>query len=143
MKNVFKLGDDMERYKYNTTGKNNILNYIKQYNSSFTAKELFNKLKENNCDVGLTTIYRYLDELLEKSMLKKYFNDKNIAYYQYLKPCEHNNHFYLKCNNCGNLIHVDCNCIVEIQNHINKDHRFNIDNKNIIITGLCDKCGGK
>ncbi len=143
MKTFFKLGDFMERYKYNTNNKNCILNYIKEYKGSFTTKELYDKLKNNNEHIGLTTIYRFIDELVEKNLLKKYFNDKNISYYQYVKPCESSNHFYLKCNNCGNLIHVDCDCIVDIQKHIKKDHKFIIDNKNIIITGLCDKCKGE
>ena len=33
--------------------------------------------------------------------------EKNNNTYVYLDKCTHDNHFYLKCENCKSLIHVD------------------------------------
>ena len=129
----------MSRERYNTESKNIILNCIKNINIDFTTKDIYDKL---NGSVGLTTIYRFLDELEKEELVKKYYNDKNVSHYQYINHCDKLNHFYLKCNSCGKLIHVDCDCITDVQKHILDNHRFNIDNKNIIITGICEVCNG-
>ena len=55
--------------KYKTNNKQSIMNYIINYDNSFSAQELYNLMKNNNENIGLTTIYRYLDELVNKNKL--------------------------------------------------------------------------
>ena len=82
--------------------------------------------------------------MISEGTINKYINENNITYYQYLEKCEEENHFYLKCEKCGTLIHVDCDCIGELTNHILVDHEFMLNKEHIIINGLCKKCrGGK
>lgn len=131
-----------ERTKYSTKSKKAIMKYIKNKNGSFSSQELYNLMINHNEKIGLTTIYRFLNELEKNNELKKFFDDKKVAIYQYLEKCNHVNHFYLTCNKCGTLIHIDCDCIVELQNHILVNHQFRTDNKNIIISGLCENCLG-
>lgn len=129
---------------YLTNNKKQIFKYILKVNGSFNTQELYEIMKNNNESVGLTTIYRYLDELEKNGELKKFYDEKNVANYEYLEHCNNVNHFYLKCNNCGTLIHIDCDCILDLQKHILVNHNFKTDNRNIIIGGLCENCiGGK
>lgn len=126
---------------YKTKQKDIIINVIKKQNHEFTIKDIYESIKDK---VGLTTIYRLIDKLVEEKKLNKTISSDNTTYYQYLEECSNENHFYLKCDKCGTLIHVDCDCIEELINHINKDHKFIPNKKNIIINGLCRKCiGGK
>ena len=122
---------------YNTKQKDKIMNIIKSFNKEFTIKDIHNKL----CDVGLTTIYRLVDKLVLDGKIKKTIS-KNVTYYQYLEDCNEENHFYLKCENCGSLLHIDCECIKELENHINKKHNFKLNKKQIIINGICKNCKG-
>ena len=46
----------------------------------------------------------------------------------------------VKCNNCGNLIHIDCDCIKELINHIYNEHNFRMSQEHIIINGICQEC---
>ena len=126
--------------KYKTTNKQSIMNYIINYDNSFSAQELYNLMKNNNEKIGLTTIYRYLDELVNKNKLKKFYNEKNVAIYEYLSDCDCENHFYLKCSNCDKTIHVDCNHINIFSKHIMEEHNFLIDKNKLFIAGLCDDC---
>ena len=121
---------------YNTKQKKSILEIIKEQKKEFTIKEIHNQVKDS---CGLTTVYRLIDKLVEEGIVKKIVT-KNIVHYQYLEKCDDENHFYLKCNNCGTLIHVDCQCIDEIKKHIIKEHKFKIINDNLIFNGLCEKC---
>ena len=121
---------------YNTKQKEYILEIIYQQAGKFTAKDIYNILDKN---VGLTTVYRVINSLVECKVIKRSIDDNNSTYYQYLRHCDSNNHFYLKCDNCGSLIHVDCSCISELKNHINKEHDFIFKN-DIFINGICKKC---
>lgn len=140
MKIIFKLGDIM---RYKTNNKQSIMNYILNYTSSFSAQELYSVMKNNNENIGLTTIYRYLDELVTKNKLKKFYNEKNVAVYEYLSDCDCENHFYLKCSNCDKTIHVDCSHINIFSKHIIEEHDFLIDQNKLFISGLCVDCRKK
>lgn len=122
---------------YNTKQKNIILDIIKKQKKEFTIKDIYTKL---DCKIGLTTIYRLVDKLVDEGILTKNISKDNITYYQYLEKCDHDNHFYLKCDNCGEMIHIDCDCIGELSKHINKEHKFKLSESHIIINGLCQKC---
>ena len=121
---------------YNTKQKNLILNTIKNEKHEFTIKDIYSKLD----GIGLTTIYRLVDKLVEDKVLNKSISKDNITYYQYLEKCDCENHFYLKCDNCGDMIHIDCDCIEDLKNHIMKEHSFKLASYHIIINGLCKKC---
>lgn len=122
---------------YNTKQKELILNTIMIQQTEFTIKDLYEKLKN---EVGLTTIYRLVQKLIDEKLLNKYISKDNITYYQILKVCDKENHFYLKCNYCGSLVHVDCDCIKDLLSHILKQHKFKPNKEGIIINGICDKC---
>ena len=121
---------------YNTKQKDIILKVIRKQEREFTIKDIYNELKNNT---GLTTIYRMVDKMVEEKELNKFIGKNNITYYQYLEKCEHDNHFYLKCDKCGCLVHIDCDCIEELSNHISKKHNFSLTD-HIIINGKCKKC---
>jgi len=127
----------MLRDSYNTKQKELIINIIKNEKKGFTIKKIYNRLKDK---CGLTTIYRLVDKLVIEGLLIKEISKDNITYYQYLEECNEENHFYLKCNNCGKLIHIDCDCIKDLTNHITKEHNFLLDKEKIILNGLCNKC---
>ena len=138
MKIIFKLGDIMnKRENYSTKQKEKILNVIKSKEKEFTVKDIYNELKE---EVGLTTIYRLIEKLLEENRISKSIGKDNTTYYQFLEECSNENHFYLKCIECGSLTHVDCDCIEELTNHILRKHNFKPTKENIIIKGICNKC---
>ena len=125
---------------YATKQKNTIIDVIKTKEEAFTVKEIYKALKEK---VGLTTIYRLTDKLEKEGKLKKIIGAGGKTYYQYLKSCDKENHFYLKCDKCMRMIHIDCDCIDELYNHILNNHKFKLSKTNIIINGLCKECIGE
>ena len=125
---------------YNTKQKDKILEIIQKQEKQFTVKDIYNDL---NKEIGLTTIYRLIDNLVDTKRLNKYIGKDNITYYEYLEKCENNNHFFLKCDKCGRLIHIDCDCIIELYNHILKKHNYIPNKENIIINGICNNCINK
>ncbi|MBR6133580.1 MAG: transcriptional repressor [Bacilli bacterium] len=124
---------------YNTKQKDLILNVLKNKKKEFTVKDIYNELDNK---VGLTTIYRLVDKLVLENRINKSIKN-NIVYYQYLEDCNEENHFYLKCDKCGSLVHIDCDCIIELSNHIFKEHNFRPNREKIIISGICSNCLGR
>ncbi len=122
---------------YNTKQKDLILSIIKKQNHEFTVKDIYEKVKDNT---GLTTIYRLVDKLVSEGYLNKHISKDNVTYYEYLEECSHDDHFFLKCEKCGTLIHVDCECINDLSDHLLNNHNFSINKKNIILNGLCKSC---
>ncbi len=125
------------RNSYDTKQKELLLNTIKGFNKQFEVKEIYESLKG---EVGLTTIYRFLEKLEKEKLVTKIVGSDNRTYFEYLERCEEENHFYLKCDKCGSLTHVDCDCINELSTHISKEHSFNLNKENIIMKGICKNC---
>ena len=122
---------------YKTKQKDNILNIIKNKDKEFTVKEIYNEINDST---GLTTIYRLFERLENDGILGKSIGKDNTTYYYYLGNCCCENHFYLKCDKCGTLIHIDCDCIGDLYKHILNDHKFKLSKEHIIINGICNNC---
>lgn len=131
---------------YNTRQRELILEYLRiNKDGHVTANQIIQYLKENNTPVGKSTVYRYLDLLLEKDMIRKYtLENGKRACYQYIddvERCKH--HFHLKCVKCGELFHVTCEVLDNVKNHILTDHGFLIDSSRTVYYGICRECQGK
>lgn len=128
---------------YHTKQKERILDLLKTYaGEHLTVSDLGKQLEENGTPVGTATIYRYLEQLTEEGVLRKYILDgKSSACYQYLGEhvtCQE--HFHLKCLSCGTLFHVQCTFLDEMQAHIAAHHHFQIDHTKTVLYGYCEQC---
>lgn len=124
------------RETYKTKQKDQIIEVIKGISHEFTIKDIYERLDKK---IGLTTIYRLVDKLVSDGHVNKTIGKDNVVFYQYLEECCKENHFYLKCVNCGTMEHVDCDCIGELSSHISKSHNFSLTN-NVVINGVCNTC---
>ena len=125
---------------YNTRQKDIIEQFVRTKQGDFSIKELFAELLKRGEDVSQTTVYRIIDSLVESGVLKKTVSADNQIRYQYLEACDHYGHCYLKCNTCGKLEHVDCEDLCDLTEHIKRQHKFTVDEANIVINGTCGAC---
>lgn len=131
---------------YSTKKRAWILRYFEENpDREVSVNDIHDFLQQNELDVNVTTIYRYLDKLVEQGMvLKTLHGKKEQATYQYMngrKECGH--HLHLKCRKCGKIKHLDCGFMNEIASHIGKEHGFLIDCRESYLTGLCRECSEK
>lgn len=131
---------------YATASRKRILEFLKDnHNRTVTVADIDAYLKENDSEVNVTTIYRYLDKLAGEGTVIKYVAEKGEkASYQFVESghrCEE--HLHMKCVRCGCIIHLECAFMDEISNHILKDHGFTLQCKNSILYGTCKKCQTK
>ena len=123
---------------YKTEQKKLILDYlIKNEDRFVNVEDIMNDLKKNKQDVGLTTIYRFLNNLEKNNSVRTEVRE-HTKYYQYV-PSDTIKHLFLKCKNCGEAMNLECEEFESINEHIKKEHNFRLD-YNTIIYGTCDKC---
>ena len=125
------------RNTYDTKQKELILETIKKQKTHFQVKDIYDAL---NGKVGLTTIYRLIEKLEKEKVVNKSIDKDNKTYFEYLGKCDEDNHFYLSCDKCGKLTHIDCDCINELSSHVYNEHKFTLNKENIVIKGICEKC---
>ena len=133
----------MRSTDYKTKQKELILNFfIENKDKHLTAAQVVRHLNTRDENVSTTTVYRCLEKLVKNGCVRKYFlDDKSGACYQYIEDnkCCHE-HFHLKCIECGKLLHLDCNHMQSLNEHILHHHGFLVDNSRTVLYGICDKC---
>lgn len=136
----------MEKIGYKTTNRTKILEYMKaNKDKTVTVADIDNYLLDNACRVNKTTIYRYLDKLVSEGKAIKYVDKKgSMATFQYVEAAHKcDEHLHLKCNQCGSVIHLECDFMKDIAEHIDNHHGFKLQCQNSVIYGTCKKCRDK
>lgn len=129
---------------YNTKQKKILLDYFKKnIDKHYSIKEITEEISDNN--IGKSTVYRLIDKMTEEGTLRRFRgNDGKSVLYQYVgEHHECNGHFHLKCIECGLLIHLECDYMSSLNNHIKKHHNFDIDTSKTILYGICTGCKNK
>lgn len=127
---------------YNTRQKEYIMEYLRRNaDRHASVNDIVDYLRSTGREVGTATVYRCLDRLSQSGEVRKYLIDGGGACYQYIPDgAECAEHFHLKCVRCGELIHVDCDFLSEIGEHIRGHHRFRIDRSKTVFYGTCIRC---
>ncbi len=136
----------MKKTGYNTKQKTAILQCIKNIEDKhFTVDKLCETMLKNGDVVGRTTVYRFLESLSNDGVLRKYAASQGESVcYQYVgdhRACDE--HFHLKCEKCGSLIHMECDEMHRLAEHIKSHHGFSLDPFKTVIYGVCEGCGSK
>ncbi len=107
-----------------------------------TAEEIAEILKEKGCHVGKTTVYRSLERLCDEGKVRKFVPQSGkSACFQYIEAMpECHEHFHLKCVSCGELIHMECERMSDISEHIAEHHGFKVDMLQTVLYGKCQAC---
>jgi Fur family ferric uptake transcriptional regulator len=69
------------------------------------------------------------------------YNLEGEACYQYIDEsggCRE--HFHLKCEKCGTLIHLECAVLNDTADHVRREHRFEINPFKTVFYGICKNC---
>jgi Fur family ferric uptake transcriptional regulator len=130
--------------QYRTRQGQIILDYMRSLGGAHvTASQLAGHFAgEGGSGIGQTTVYRHLEKLLAQGQIRKYLlSEGESACYQYVESGENcREHFHLKCEVCGDLIHADCNLLDKIDRHLMAEHDFQINALKTVLYGTCKKC---
>lgn len=130
--------------QYRTKHSKELLDYMMNIpGQHITAQEVCEYFKNNGNPMGLATVYRQLERLVSEGLVQKYNLEGASACFEYIGQGGYNhdeNCFHCKCIACGKLIHLECEEINHLKNHILADHNFTVDTTRTVFYGLCENC---
>ncbi len=134
----------MKRSTYMTGAKKQILDFFHENKDKhFTVDQIVDALSKCAPSPGKSTVYRQVSRLWEDGIIRRFEaagTDSFVYQYAVGVNCEH--HFHLKCESCGRLLHMECDMLTEVREHILKDHSFLIGGASVIY-GVCADCAAK
>ena len=128
--------------EYRTENKKVVTDFfINNKEKHFTIDGVIDALMADGVEIPKSSLYRIIGNLCRSGVIRRYETKGVDSFvYQYANfgsSCDM--HFHLKCSVCGKLIHLECEKMNEIRDHILKDHDFLIGGDGII-NGVCLKC---
>lgn len=130
---------------YKTKQRELLMEYLESKpETHITVQDVWDYFKSRNVSIGQTTIYRHLERLVDEGLVNKYTIDSNSpACFEYI-PREHHGNaevcFHCKCEKCGKLIHLHCEELKMIREHLFSEHQFSLDPRRTVFYGICDEC---
>ncbi|MBR1854292.1 MAG: transcriptional repressor [Lachnospiraceae bacterium] len=131
--------------KYRTKQREILLEYLKRMTGvHITVKDACEYLEEQGTPVGQTTVYRQLERMVDEGLVNKYIIDGIApACFEYIADEEQGEKevcFHCKCEKCGKLIHLHCDEMQGIKEHLFKEHAFQMDPLRTVFYGVCAEC---
>ena len=134
----------MQKTAYKTKQQDLLFSYLREMQGKhFTAEEVRAHFEAKRLTIGIATIYRQLEKLVTEGKIQKYFIDEHsAACFEYAgENCNTNEkHFHLKCELCGRLIHLECDELEKLGEHVKTEHGFVINPLRTVFYGVCKDC---
>lgn len=130
--------------EYKTKQQDLLLDFLKTSGQKhFTAAEISEHFK--TAGIGKATVYRQLEKLVDSGIVNKFFTGENSsACFEFIgESHEDGSCFHCRCENCGKLIHLHCDEISQVGDHIAKEHDFEINPYRTVFYGICGECRKK
>ena len=118
-----------------TKQKEFIKEYLKNSYIHPTAFDVLKSAKENNINIGLTSIYRILNKMVEKQEAFSIITKDNIVHYD----TNRGDHYHFICTSCNKIIDIDYD--IEVFTQLEKRYKINFSSiQDVPIYGLCSDC---
>lgn len=129
--------------RYRTKHRQQILEYAKEMQGKhITANDVCEYFKRKGEKIGMATIYRQLDYLVQEGFLHKYTLDTtSSACFEYADEQSPAEYLHCKCTQCGDLIHLQCSELQHWNGHLQQNHGFQMDLGRTMLYGVCRQCG--
>jgi Fur family ferric uptake transcriptional regulator len=117
--------------------------FLENKEKHLSAEDVYRLLQEKDRQVGLATVYRTLDLLVELGLLQKHhFGDGRSRYERVQSSMEHRHH-HLVCLKCQGIYEVKEDLLCHLERQIASEHKFEIVDHHLQFFGYCAKCSAK
>ncbi|MCF7871334.1 MAG: transcriptional repressor [Candidatus Omnitrophica bacterium] len=131
-----------------TVPRQAILELLNKSSEHLSAEDIYFKVKKTYPAIGLTTVYRTLELLVNMGVVSKFDFGDGRARYELAANAEdeENHHHHLICTNCGKVINYtdfvnqEKELIEKTENKLATKYNFEINNHQIQFYGICPGC---
>ena len=133
-----------EKGSYKTKHQTELTEYLKKRPGvHFTVAEVCDYFRSKGRPIGTTTVYRQIEHMVHEGSVSKYLIDGSSAacfsYNADTESCD-NECFHCKCEQCGRLIHLHCEELSSIKDHLSAHHAFQLNPLKTVFYGVCEQC---
>ena len=133
-----------------TAPRQAILNVLSTTSKHLSAEDVYLAVHKVYPAIGLTTVYRTLELLVQSGIIFKFdFGDGKARYELREGPKGIGHHHHLVCTGCGRIVDYtdfideEVELLKRTEKGLSKKYNFKITNHLIQFYGLCDKCKNK
>ena len=118
-----------------------ILEILGESKQPISAEEIYLKLKDNKDITNMSTVYRNLDTLEQKSIVTKLslLNDDKMLYEYNSMGHRH----YLVCSGCKKIVTVQDCPLISYEKTVEEETGFSIKGHKLYLYGYCKECNEK
>ncbi|MBQ3392177.1 MAG: transcriptional repressor [Lachnospiraceae bacterium] len=131
--------------QYHTHQKEELAAYLRSVpGRHVTAADICAHFQSIGNPIGTATVYRQLERMVREGKVNKYIIDAGspacFAYAGENVHCEEGVCFHCKCERCGRLIHMRCEELEGIGQHLKDHHHFVLNPMRTVFYGVCEEC---
>ena len=111
-----------------------------------TTEEIYKKIKTDCPEIGLATVYRTVQLLLELHLIDRINLDDGFVRYEIGSlqgDSDQFHHYHLICRSCGKIIVFRNEFLEELQMRVSEATGFWVVDHEVKLYGYCKECGGK
>jgi Fur family ferric uptake transcriptional regulator len=123
----------------NTRQRGEVLALLQDVDTSHSAQQLHSMLRERGAKVGLTTVYRTLQLLVDAGEVD---TTRLPGGEQLFRLCSRNHHHHLVCRLCGKTVEVAGPAVERWTDRVAAQHGFTDIGHTMEIFGTCGDCAG-
>ena len=125
-----------------------VLEVLEEYRGQhLTVEEIYAEVQKKCPDIGLATIYRTVQLLLDRQLVDRISLDDRCIRYEIWRMPEgeekRHHHHHLICTTCGAVLPFDADLLEELEQHIEKATGFHVTDHELKFYGQCAACARK
>lgn len=119
-----------------TRSQERVLKLLKVQKQSLSAQDIYSALRRCDRPLGLATIYRSLYSLKQEGVVIV----RTLANGESVYSCLQQDQHHLTCVKCGTSVPIYECPVHDLEDKLQKSHKFKIFYHTLEFFGLCDRC---
>ena len=123
-----------------------VLNILSAHGDEhLTVEEIYDLAKEESTEIGLATIYRTVQVLLELHVIEKVTFDDGFARYELNgeETGSGHRHHHAICTQCGKVYSLETDLLDTLEKQVFESLGFEVTDHEVKLYGLCSACRRK
>lgn len=104
---------------------------------ALSAQELHGRIRPDHPRLGLATVYRALEALVQDGMARRFERDGHISAYV---ACDAEHHHHLVCLRCQRVEDLGEQVLRPMLSSVRRRHDFQVDHAALDLYGECGSC---
>jgi len=116
-----------------------VLDALLKLNTHPTIEEVYAEINKDHPSISKTTVYRNLRQLASGGIIRQVSLPDGLERYD----GRAHRHYHFRCRECRYIYDVDIEHLAGINDAIQGKYGFQVDNHDVVFTGICLKCQNK